>query len=335
LMVKVSDSSPLDKVRVKGGDFYAGGKKLWINGTNTPWNSWNDFGGSYDEKWWDEHFALLHAHGINAVRIWISCDGTVGINIDDNGLVTGVTDKYWSDLDSLFSLAQKHRLYIMATTMSFDHCKYAHGRYKSWRNMIKSEKAVDSYIENYLLPLVERYKGNTALWSIDLCNEPDWINENKECGEIPWDLLTRLFAKSTAAIHKTSDILVTVGIAVIKNNKYVNDGSMLAALNDRAACLDFYSPHHYPWMIPHFGIPFYTTPEKYGVEPGKPVVIAECPPLGTPGRSLTEDYVSAFENGWHGIMPWTSNGVDTCGSLEDMKETLKLMLENHRDVILP
>ena len=33
-----------------------------------------------------------------------------------------------------------------------------------------------------------------------------------------------------------------------------------------------------------------------------------------------ECYLNTFKNGWNGIMAWTSNGVDTCGKLENFKK---------------
>ena len=30
-------------------------------------------------------------------------------------------------------------------------------------------------------------------------------------------------------------------------------------------------------------------------------------------------YINTYNNGWDGIMGWSSNGVDDCGSLEDFK----------------
>lgn len=335
MTIKASDNE-LKRVYVEGDKFKVDGKDLWINGTNTPWHKWNDFGGDFDSNWWNSHFALLSSLGINAVRIWISCDGQVGINIDNKGYVSGASDLYWQHLDELFELAQKHKLYIMATVTSFDHCKNHHENYDSWRKLYMSSKMMDAYIENFLLPLVRRYKDITALWSIDLCNEPDWINENPECGKLPWSKLTEFYAKCTSAIHRESDILVTVGIGVIKNHQYVTDQAMMSFVNDKGACLDFFSPHHYPWMIEAFGIPFYVTPKEYGAGNDKPVIIAEFAPKGAvDGSSIEKDYIRAFKNGWQGLMPWTSNGVDVCGDIDDMRPALEEIIRDNRDLIFP
>ena len=45
--------------------------------------------------------------------------------------------------------------------------------------------------------------------------------------------------------------------------------------------------------------------------------------------SGNECYINTYKSGWNGIMAWTSNGVDTCGTLNDFvkgaNEVAKLM----------
>ena len=40
--------------------------------------------------------------------------------------------------------------------------------------MLGSEERLQSFIDNFILPLCTRYKNNIYFWAIDLCNEPDW-----------------------------------------------------------------------------------------------------------------------------------------------------------------
>ena len=149
-----------DRITASNQQFYAGGQRIWINGANTPWDNWNDFGGDFDYAWWDSHFQQLHDNGINATRIWITCNGEVGINVNASGYVSGATQAHWDDLDSLFQIAQNRQVYIMATLISFDHFRDYHPSYTMWRNWIASNSNIDSYVDNYLIPFVNRYKNN-------------------------------------------------------------------------------------------------------------------------------------------------------------------------------
>jgi len=39
------------RVSVSGTKFLVNGKEIIMNGANTPWNKWNDFGGGYVSSW--------------------------------------------------------------------------------------------------------------------------------------------------------------------------------------------------------------------------------------------------------------------------------------------
>jgi len=340
-----------ERITISGNQFKAGGDTIWINGVNTPWIIWNEFGSTnFDYFEWDLEMCKLKNNGINAVRVWISCSGEVGFNISNEGYVSGVTQKYWDDLDDLFEIAQNRGIYVMATLMSFDHFKNTYSTYQKWRNWLQSDDNIDSYINNFLIPFVERYNDNPYLWSIDLMNEPDWVFEQAACGQISWERLQTYFAKAAAAIHENSDVLVTVNICMIKymsdmetvdgaqGNKLSDSALMAMAGGNENARIDFYSPHHYPWMESIWGNPFYITPEQYGFETSKPIVIAESPAKGSnpeDGKTAAMDYENAYLNGWQGVMAWTSNGVDSNGDLDDLKDATNGMRDNHYQNVYP
>lgn len=337
-----------DRITVSGNQFYAGDKPIWINGVNTPWIIWDEFGSNFDYSQWDLEMCKLKNNGINAARVWISCTGGVGINIDDTGYVTGATQKHWDHLDDLFEIASNRGIYIMATLMSFDHFKNTYATHTRWRKWLQNNENIDSYIENYIKPFLKRYKDNPYLWSIDLMNEPDWVFEQADCGQISWDWLQTYFAKAAVAIHQNSDVLVTANLCMVKYMSESSAGAVGNMVSDSAlmekaggnhlAKLDFYSPHHYPWMTEHFGNPFYMTPAEYHMDTDKPIVIAESPAKGSEpdgGKTAVEDYENAYQNGWQGVMAWTSNGVDSNGDLDDLKAATNGMRDNHYQNIYP
>jgi hypothetical protein len=251
-------------------------------------------------------------------------------------VVTGCTPAFWSDVEKLLESAGKHQVYIMATLLSFDHFSEHHANHARWRKMLTDGGNIDALVSHYVVPFVARYKDNPWLWSIDLCNEPDWIYENASCGKISWDWIQLYVAKAALAIHTTSRILVTVGLAM--GPKYQSSRRMDvfsdAVLQAKAggsslARLDFYSPHHYDWVTRIYGNPFTESPRAYGLDADKPAVIGEYPAKGTAGRSSTQDYEDAYLNGWQGVLGWTSNGVDANGSLEQLGPATRAFRDNH------
>jgi len=341
------------RITVNGTKFMVGGNELFINGVNTPWDNWNDFGGQYDPDFWDLEFQRIRQHGGNASRIWITCNGDVGINISQDGNVSGATEAHWEDLDHLFELALKHRVYIMATLISFDHTKNTYIKYQSWRNMLGSDAMVATYIDNYVIPFIDRYKDNPYLWCVDACNEIEWMHENPENGQIAWERLQYFVARVAAAVHDNSPVLVTLGSAAVKWNSdcsgcegnFWSDENLQSQISSPAAFLDFYSPHYYGWVVRWYGnFALDKTPDSYGLV-DRPVMIGENPATGvfkqnTSGVDelevpMDEAYVNTYNNGWRGLMVWTSNGVDQYGSLEDCGQGLFNFFREYPDLVNP
>ncbi len=335
-----------NRVKIDGKKFIINGREIWMNGANTPWQHWDDFGAKFEKDFWMNHYKELHENGMNSSRVWITCSGDVGIEIEETGFVKGATEQHWNDLEGLFEAAQKNGIYVMATLMSFDHFKNENKNYKCWRAMVQNDEAMDSYIENYLIPFCQKFGHYNALWSIDLCNEPDWVFENEEAGKIDWKHLCRFFAKAAAAIHRNCEALVTIGYAIVKYNseKYYGDCGSDAFLQscyaDEQAYMDFYSTHYYEWMAPGYGIPFDKSPQAFGIETDKPVVLGEFPAHGLNGdqqnsvpMDTTACYMGCYENGWQGIFAWTSNGVDRCGNMEHIAPAAKAVYAVAKDMI--
>ena len=353
------------RIRIEGPYFVVGepAQRIWINGVNTPWNNWNDFSGTnFDYHWWDTHFAALRANGINSSRVWIMCTNNYGrgnqhgqepfFDIDETGLIHGVSERHFEHLDSFFEIAARHGIYIMATFLSFDHFQYNEWHNSDpyrWRLMLQSEENINAFIYHYTLPFIERFGDNPFLWSIDLMNEPDWVHEGY--AQMPWVYLSNFFARNTAAIRQNSEILVTVGMAFNKyNSDYLQEGfegnmisdAFFQSLYDNPyAALDFWSPHYYDWVGEWFGHPFTSSPfgarasGGWGLCPSKPALIGETTARGTAGFTLAEDYVNALENGWQGVMAWTSNGVDDNGGFDEVVLATNYFALLHPHLIFP
>ena len=336
------------KVKIDGTKFMVGDKELWFNGVNAPWDKWNDFGGGFNFEFWQDHFQKLHNSGVNAARIWIICNGDVGMAISADGTFDGATTAHWEDLDNLFYLAEQYQIYIMATVQSFDNFKDQNQNYQAWRTLIQDSDKTDMFVDNYIVPLVQRYGKSDYFWSVDLCNEPDWIVENEECGKLDWLYLEQYYAKAAAAIHANSDVLVTVGMGMIKYNSDSQQGNKISdsALQDvlsgdkydkSLAYVDFYSTHWYTWMQGMWGYPFSESPTDFGLDGTKPCVIGECPAGASDSDfDITSAYEDAYNNGWNGVFAWKTSGKDDgCGLWLDIQPAIEKMAGICEDKIFP
>ena len=300
------------RITVEGTKFMLNGKEWWVNGVNTPWIKWNDFGGQMDAEAWDATFAQLAKDNINCTRIWVNCNGESIVRLKSTGEPQAVNEVHWTELDQLFAIAEKHGVYVMATLLSFDHFKEPNNGFDQWRTMIQTKEYCDLYAEMYVKEFCKRYGSNEYLFSIDIMNEPDWVYENDECGKIGFEHLSYFFGKVAATIHENCDTLVTVGMGMPKynsdkiNGNYLSDDFLKELTGNENAYLDFYSPHYYGWMMGSFGLPFTQSPESYGIEPTKPCVTGETPndDENTVGISVYDKYAKSYENGWNGVMVW-------------------------------
>ena len=330
------------KVTIDGTKFMVDGNELWINGVNTPWQVWNDFCGNMDEASWESTFALLKQDNINCTRIWVNCNGTGVVRVDDKGKVYNINEDHWTDLDKLFALAEKYEVYVMPTLLSFDHFKDGNTGAKNWRKLVSSKEGSDDFAEQYCAEFAKRYKDCDWILGVDLMNEPDWVYENEECGKLSWDDLSYFFGKCAQAIHENSDLLVTVGLGIIKYNSDKFNGNMISderlqtAAGSDKAYVDFYSTHYYMWEKQWFGFPFTVTPEEFGLDGTKPCVIGETSNDDDKesGMTCAEKYKSSYDNGWNGVMVWMEYRTDGSSGCDELwyrydltKEATNLMAE--------
>jgi hypothetical protein len=339
-----------DRITVSGSQFRVGSKRIWLNGANTPWDNWNDFGGNFDAAWWDLHFQELKNNGINSTRIWITCSPeNQAIIINDAGFVSGVSSLFWSHVDQLMNIARNRKVYVMMALISFDHTKNTYQNYQRYRNMMSSQTNVNSFADNFVRPLVQRYNSNPYLFSIDVCNEIIWMHEDANNAQFAWPTIQYYIARVAAAIHQNSNILVTVGDYInytspnYEGNKYSN-AALQAQYNNPAAYLDFYKLHYYPWVGRWFGVHPQLTPTQISLT-DKPIVIGEISANGvytqnTSGQdswvmSTTQGYETAYQNGWQGVMAWTSNGVDGNGGMAQLSPATNAFRNNHFSLVFP
>jgi hypothetical protein len=321
------------RITIQGNRFFEGSSPIFLNGVNTPWHQWDDFGGGYDHAWWNAEFQRLKAGHVNCVRVWIHCDGAKSPVTDGLGHVSGATDAFWTHMDDLMDLAYFHEIYVLPALWSFDMPK-TNDRYK---RLLADTANVQSYIDNFLIPLVQRFDGTPYLLAWEICNEPEWIFENYG---VPQAQVIRLHAMLAAAIHENCSDYVTTGSACVKWNggcsgcvgNLWSDASLRNAhpRKNEKAFLDFYQVHYYSWQDPWFSTPMARTVSAYGVPDDRPVIIGELSAKGAEDR-----YLKLFDNGFDGGMGWTSNGVDANGSLADLNPSLLAFYHAHPELVEP
>ena len=333
------------------------GKQYWLNGINMPWNAFGtDFGTHYqwgplhDSALFDEAFKKYSENGINTVRVWIHCDGRSTPEFSAPGSeVTGLDANFFSDFDNMMAIAEKYDIFVMPALWSFDMSKVNTdaGQYAGVNTpLIADSIKTLSYINNVLIPLVQRYADHPYLFAWEICNEPEWIIETLHACEIKE--LQRFHAMLAVAIHENCENYVTTGAASLKWNSnhqdctggggghWWSDSALQTTHNNDKAYLDFYQIHFYEWMIPWY-VP-YTKGVDYWQDIGdRPVIIGETPGHDVINNqftmTLTEMYEAAYDKEYAGVFAWSDRANDGHGTFDSIKIATNAFYSNHADIV--
>lgn len=333
----INSNSPA--VTISGNKFYAYNKPIFFNGINTAWQ-WNEdyrldfLGRNYNHTWWEQEFSRYAQNKINLARIWIHGGGNSSPSLNGDGLVTGATNLFWEDMDRLVALSKAKQIYIMPTFWSFDMVidNYNATRWNQFRQIINDPNKTKWYCEYFLVPFVKRYNNEPYVMGYDICNEPEHMWRDANCGNLSRDNVVRFIATCAAYIHKHTNKPVTAGSMwiICNSSKYgswtwadayagnnYNEVSLRARYNDPDAYLDFYSPHWYQWQSSDAF--FNKTIGEWMDDGYKAVIIGETPGYNVNNSnwnmSLSNAYLYAHWNGYSGVCawksPWENDGYGT------------------------
>lgn len=325
------------------------GKNYFINGVNVPWHLYSqDFGthyqwgAQYNGLWYDSVFAECESYGINCARFWLHTDGATSPEFDATGSVTGLDTNFFSNLDDIFSRALKHHIMLIPSIWDFSitNNDAALGMYGGMHaTLIQDSSKTRSYINNVLIPMVQRYDNQCNLFAWELINEPEWSMNIPFAGTTTQNVnaneMQRFVGMMAEAIHQYSSKMVTVGSASLRYNSdkfdvttpcvgnYWKDQAIQSTYNKPLARLDFYEVHYYDWMNGAISFDPYKSccPENYW-QLDKPVLIGES--QGNSNKHTPNDMLyNAYTGNFSGVMFWSfSAGADSMGQFSQFKNSL-------------
>jgi uncharacterized repeat protein (TIGR02543 family) len=339
------------EVSITGNKFTVDGNEIWFNGINTPWHLFDDFGRSdFNPQWWDDEFARYQTNHINLARVWIHGSGEVSPDIDASGHVSGANAAFWDHMDHLMDVSRSYGVYVMPALLSFDITKNTYPTSARWRAWLQSPANIQSYIDNVLIPLVQRYEDEPYLLAWEICNEPEWMFENTEHGPQSFEDVQRMHAMLAAAVHENSSKPVTTGSAAPKWNSPIydewgdyegnmfSDEALSARIGDPDAFLDFYQYHWYPWQSEWMNSPFTQTTLEYDID-DRPVIVGESEGNNVCDayvcQTVSEMYESAYLNGFDGVCAWKTPQNDGHGTFENIAVATNNFYGNHPALVYP
>lgn len=278
------------------------GSNIYVNGVNTAWlNYAQDFGIGLDESRAIQLFDQVKKVGGNSVRWWVHTNGTVSpVWSEDKNSVASEAEQAQviADMKTALDLAAERDMYVIFNLWSFDMLAVKQDGVTDVVDanfkLLSELSMQQSYINNFISPLLEEVAGHPALLAIDLFNEPEnmtesWFREREGLGSnynVSIDQIHQITAALSAAIHNKADelgkqVLVTTGPKSLGmfntdgfgGDNYYSDEKMEALAGDKAG-LDFYAPHYYDDMGKEGAwSPFYHKASYWELD--KPIVIGE------------------------------------------------------------
>ena len=270
--------------------FIKGANLAWLDGAYSTYLGVDPHHTNYGVSWnattMNAHMADMHNMGITVLRLWLFQDDQ-GCNLDGNGNVTSVTSEFWANLDTTVELAQNNGISLYFTLNN--------GR----ADLQENSTLLTNFINNAVVPLVQRYKGNQSVWAIDLMNEIDGTvagpTGNYTNTGSTWAQAQNYMKTVAAAVHGAdSNRLVTTSTGW---HTWTNLAAEFKGLG-----LDFYDFHAYE---DNGSIP---TAASIGMD--KPIYVGETGQAtetfndATQNTAITNFFTNGRSGGYAGVSIW-------------------------------
>jgi hypothetical protein len=253
----------------------------------------------------------------SVVRVFVFADGRASPEFSSSGEVTGFDEYFLQDFDALLETAMQQNLQVIPVLLDFSWCnvvEYVNGvQLGGHSDVIRDAAKRQSFLDNALKLLVQRYAANSQVLAWEVINEPEWVMQgipgNSPIGDPVTIQQMQDFVKAcTDVVHLYSSHQVTVGSARRKWLQYW-----------KGLGLDFYQFHWYD----HFAAeePFPWPPySELGLD--KPCIIGEVPTANT-AYSVKEYLDAARTGGYHGLLIWSYRARDTSSSFSNARPYLE------------
>jgi hypothetical protein len=243
------------------------------------------------------------------VRVFVFADGRASPEFGMDGSVTGLDNYFFQDFDALINAASQNNLLLVPVIVDFNWFNAASvssgvqsgGHSDVIRNPVKRQ----SFIDNALKPLVQRYADSSEIFAWEIGNEPEWaMQEVDKQGFSVTDPVTvremqDFVRMCVSAIHSISSQKVTLGSA---RRTWLQYWTNLG--------LDYYQFHFYDKFQqynPPDVFPFATAGDL-GLD--KPCFVGEAPSAGT-NYSAQQYLQAALDGGYAGLVFWSFRAMDS------------------------
>src|SRR5262249_10202033 len=155
------------------------------------------------------------------------------------GRVSGLQPSVLPNFDDMLTLASAQNIYLIPVLLDTTLTDVSSGAPR--RTLITDPAVRQSYLDNALKPLLQRYGTHPNIQAWSIINEPDWstagVHQDSQHVSIPYTTMQDFIRQNAQYIHTYATQAATL------------DGGGLPWLNKWAGLgLDLYLVHWYPWI---------------------------------------------------------------------------------------
>jgi hypothetical protein len=312
LLTAVPAFAQTPKLKVRGQLKYVHGiNNAWFVGRNSNDIGLNPFhpewGCGYNTTTYEDWIQDIDRMNVNVMRIWLF-EGHEGLEFDTNGYASGIQAQFLTNLDDLMARLNNHGLaaeFVLFTHYMGDDIGQTLPNGATLKHYIADPNAKAAMINNVIIPLATRYRGNLAVFSYDLINEADILTYQHTTNNVTWAQLKPFITDVTTAIHTAAPgTQVTVSgywqymdTQSLYNMRWLGTGLDFLEVHDYNTTPNLENPANYPYV-------------------DKPVLLGEYGPSGRWTENVNDSsgnlhIQQAKDRGYAGSMAWmyyNSNG---------------------------
>jgi hypothetical protein len=323
------------------------GRRIFVAGFNLAWiNYAGDVGDApLNESLFRRAFKSVAGAGGNAMRVWLSTNGSRDPKFGPDGFVSGLGSKTIDNVRKMLEIARENGLLLIPVLITHNYMQANQGADLARnRKMLTTKEGLDAYIDKALVPLVKAIGNDPNLLCWEIANEPEGMADRGgwTSQRIAQSDIMRFTNRMAGAIKRAAPgVLVSTGAVTAEKLSWYDDESLVDSGGDPDGTLDFYMFHYYGWNGPR-NSPFAWAASDW--EADKPVVVGEFPSASwtkeTPSSNRMQDSGNVeellpllFEGGYAGGLFWQfqrDGGDPWMKGFSSAGKALKDFCEAHR-----
>jgi Cellulase (glycosyl hydrolase family 5) len=299
----------------KGGTTGAAGSSGVCNfasGLNVAWVNFSNDVPNPNLATFNTIFKNTYAAGGRVVRWWFHTNGTVTPGYNSDGTVQKLPQSHIDGVKAILNAAHSAGIAVNISLWSFDMLQADAGSaHTQNQQLLENDTIRQSYITNYLTPLVTALKGTPGLYSYEIFNEPEGMGPNGwatyRTTEAAIQKCVNWFAD---AIHAADPNVLVTNAAVTfdycsaasgKTNDY-SDSQLRSVGGKQGGTLNFYEVHYYTSNGTSNSC-FMHPASYWGLD--KKLVMGEFAAQATQGIAQNDLYTYLYTNGYSGAWAWS------------------------------